>query len=97
LWDDTNYITGVAIANPSVVPVTVSITAWNGSGAVLGTSSVALAAGAKTAAALRNISGFSGIAGNRGSAQFTVSSGSVAVLGLRFYGTAFTSIPTAQQ
>ena len=96
-WDDTVYTTGVAIANPSTVPVTVSITVWKSSGAVIGTSSIPLAAGAKIEAALRSISGLSAVAGNSGSAQFTVSSGSVAVLGLRFNGTAFTSIPSAQQ
>jgi hypothetical protein len=96
-WDDTAYTTAVAIANPSVVPVTVSITVWNGSGAVIGTSSIPLAAGAKTEATLRSIPGLSSVVGNRGSAQFTVNSGSVAVLGLRFNGAAFTSIPTAQE
>jgi hypothetical protein len=96
-WDDTVYTTGVAIANPSTVPVTVSVTVWNSSGVVIGTASVPLAAGSKMEAALRSISGLSTVVGNRGSAQFTVSSGSVAVLGLRFNGTAFTSIPTAQQ
>jgi hypothetical protein len=96
-WDDTNYTTAVAIANPSVAPVTVSIAVWNSSGEVLGTSSAALAAGAKVESTLRSIPGLSGVAGNRGSAQFAVSSGSVAVLGLRFNGAAFTSIPTAQQ
>ena len=96
-WDDTVYATGVAIANPSPIPVTVSITVWNSSGGLVGTSSIALAAGAKTAAFLRSISGLSGVIGNRGSAQFAVTSGSVAVLGLRFNGTSFTSIPTAQQ
>ena len=96
-WDDTAYTTAVAIANPSVAPVTVSITVWNSSGAVSGTSSIPLAAGAKTEATLRSIPGLSGVVGNRGSAQFTVSSGSVAVLGLRFNGAAFTSIPTAQE
>jgi len=35
--------------------------------------------------------------GNRGSAEFTVTSGNVAVLGLRFIGSAFTSIPTADR
>jgi hypothetical protein len=96
-WDDTVYATGIAIANPSTVPVTVSMTVWNSSGALVGTSSIALAAGAKMAAFLRSISGLSGVIGNRVSAQFAVTSGSVAVLGLRFNGTAFTSIPTAQQ
>jgi hypothetical protein len=97
VWDDTSYTTGVSIANPSISPVTVSITVWNSSGGVIATSSVPLAAGAKMAAFLRNIPGLSAVVGNRGSAQFTVSSGSVAVLGLRFNGFTFTSIPAAQQ
>jgi hypothetical protein len=96
-WDDTNYTTALAIANPSAVPATVSITVWNNSGAVIGTSSVTLMAGAKTEATLRSMPGLSGVVGNRGSAHFAVSSGSVAVLGLRFKGAAFTSIPTAQE
>ena len=94
IWDDTSYTTGVAIANPSTVPVTVSITVWNSAGAIIGTSSLPLAAGTKTEAALRNLPGLSAVAGNRGLAQFTVTNGSVAVLGLRFNGSAFTSIPT---
>lgn len=97
IYDDTAYVTAVAIANPSALPVTVSVTVWNSSGAVIGTSSIFLEAGTKTEAALRNITGLSGVAGNRGVAQFTVALGSVAVLGLRFDGTAFTSIPAVQQ
>lgn len=97
VFDDTNYTTAVAIANPGTVPVTVSITAWNNAGAVIGTSSVALAPGAKTEAVLRSLAGLSAIAGDRGCAEFTVNSGSVAVLGLRFNGAAFTSIPAVQQ
>lgn len=96
-WDDTVYTTGIAIANPSAAPVTVSVTVWNSSGSMIGTSSIALAAGTKTEAALRSLSGLSAVAGARGSALFTVTSGSVAVLGLRFNGTAFTSIPAVQQ
>jgi hypothetical protein len=37
------------------------------------------------------------VVGKRGSAQFTVAIGNVAVLGLRFNNAAFTSIPTADQ
>jgi hypothetical protein len=36
-----------------------------------------------------------GVVGKRGSAQFTVAAGNVAVLGLRFNNAAFTSISTA--
>ena len=39
------------------------------------------------------LSNQSAMAGQRGYATFTVTSGSVAVLGLRFNGSAFTSIP----
>jgi hypothetical protein len=43
---------------------------------------------------LRTLPGLSGMVGLRGAAQFTASAGSVAVLGLRFDGSVFTSIPT---
>jgi hypothetical protein len=49
-WDDTNYTTVVAVTNPRVVAATDSIIVWNSAGAVIGTSSIALPAGAKTAA-----------------------------------------------
>jgi len=37
------------------------------------------------------------MAGKRGSTKFAASSGNIAVLGPRFNGSAFTSIPMAQQ
>jgi hypothetical protein len=70
---------------------------WNSSGVVIGTSSISLATGAKMEASLGSISGLSNVSGSRGAAQFTVSSGSVAVLGLRFKDTTFTSIPALQE
>jgi hypothetical protein len=97
IWDDTNYTTAVAIVNPSTTNTLVSVTVRDSSGTVIGTSSVPLAAGNKTAAALRSLPGLAGIVGNRGSAEFSVTSGSVAVLGLRFGGSAFTSIPTTSR
>jgi hypothetical protein len=93
-WDDTNYITAVAVANPSSVATTVAVVLRDESGNVIGTSSIQLSPGAKTETTLRTLPGLSGMVGKRGSAQFTVSSGAVAVLGLRFNGSAFTSIPT---
>jgi hypothetical protein len=56
-----------------------------------------LAAKSKTAIALRDLPGLGAMAGKRGSADFTVAFGNVAVLGLRFGGAAFTSIPTADR
>ena len=92
-WDETNLTTSVAIVNPSSTAATVSITVWDESGNTIGTSSLALAAYHKTATELRTLPGLSGMLGKRGSAQFTVTTGNVAVLGLRF-GQSFTSIPT---
>jgi hypothetical protein len=97
IWDDTSFTTAVAIVNPGVVATTVAITVRNANGLVIGTSDVTLTAKSKVAEVLRNLPGLSAMLGNRGSADFTVRSGTVAVLGLRFGGVAFTSIPTAQQ
>jgi P pilus assembly chaperone PapD len=92
-WDEMNLVTAVAIVNPSSTAATVAVTLWDENGNTIGTSSVALPPNSKTAAALRSL-GLSGMVGKRGSARFSVSAGSVAVLGLRFDGLAFTSIPT---
>ena len=94
-WDETSLITAVAIVNPSAVATTVNVKLWDEDGNTVGTSSVALPAYNKTAATLRSLPGLSGMVGKRGSAQFSVSTGNVAVLGLRFDRLAFTSIPTA--
>jgi hypothetical protein len=96
IWDDTSHTTAVSIVNPSSAAVTVNITVRDGTGAQIGTASVQLAAGAKSASILRDLPGLSGMAGKMGQADFTVSSGNVAVLGLRFGGSAFTSIPAIE-
>jgi hypothetical protein len=97
IWDDTNFTTAVAIVNPSSLTTAVTIVVRDESGATLGTSALSLAAKSKTAVALRDLPGLGAIAGKRGSADFTVAFGNVAVLGLRFGGAAFTSIPTADR
>jgi hypothetical protein len=97
IWDDTSHTTAVAVVNPSTTAVTVNVTVRDGSGNALGTATIQLAAGAKTASVLRDLPGLAGMAGKMGQADFTVSSGNVAVLGLRFGGAAFTSIPTTEQ
>lgn len=97
IWDDTVYTTAVAIANPSAVPTSVSVVVRDSAGTVIGTSLVPVAARSKMAAVLRSLPGLGAVAGNRGSADFTVETGNVAVLGLRFNGVAFTSIPTADR
>jgi hypothetical protein len=95
LFDDTNYTTGVAVVNLASVSTTISVTAYGNQGNVIGTSSIPLAANAKTAVVLRDLTGLGGIAGAYGSVDFSAPIGNLAVLGLRFNGLAFTSIPTS--
>jgi hypothetical protein len=94
-WDDTTLVTAVAMVNPSSTAATGTITLWDETGNVIGTSPINLPANSKTAATLRSLPGLSGMVGFRGSAQFSVTTGNIAVLGLRFNGVAFTSIPAS--
>jgi hypothetical protein len=96
-WDDTNFTTSVAMVNSSSVATTVTITVWDSNGNLLGTSTQGLAPGNKIESAMRGFQGLSAMAGQRGSALFTVPAGNVSVLGLRFGSAAFTSIPTTEQ
>jgi hypothetical protein len=95
LFDDTNYTTGVAVVNLASVSTTISVTAYGNQGNVIGTSSIPLAANAKTAVVLRDLTGLAAIAGTLGSVDFSAPIGNLAVLGLRFNGLAFTSIPAS--
>jgi hypothetical protein len=95
IFDDAGLTTAIALANPTDTPVTVTATAKSTSGAVFGTSTVNLPARGKTAFTLASSIGAAG--GQRGSVDFTVSSGAVGVLGLRFGGEAFTSIPATER
>lgn len=93
-FDETAFTSGVAIVNPSSTAATVAVTAWDSNGNTIGSSSINLPPYNKTEGALSTLAGLSGVTGQRGAAQFNVSAGAVAVLGLRFSGAAFTSIPT---
>jgi hypothetical protein len=97
IWDDTNLDTAVAIVNPSALDTVVSITVRDISGQVIGASSISLSAKNKSSLYLRNLPGLGVMAGRRGSADFSVTSGTVAVLGVRFNGAAFTSIPAVSR
>ena len=96
VWDETNLLTAVAVVNAGPVAALISITLWDNNGNVVGTSALNLPAGQKTEATLRSLPGLSGMVGLRGRAQFSATSGNVAVLGLRFGTSAFTSIPAQQ-
>jgi hypothetical protein len=93
-FDETNYTTALAVWYNGSAAGTVTLTASDASGNQLGTATLAMEPGTKQAFALR--SQIAAIAGLRGSVVATASSGSVAMLGIRFNGSAFTSIPAAQ-
>lgn len=97
LFDDTKYVTGVAVVNLAAVTNTITATARDNQGNSLGSGAITLAPNAKTALVLRNIPGLASLAGVMGSVDFTATIGSVAALGLRFNGTAFTSIATSDR
>jgi len=97
LFDDTKYVTGVAVVNLASVNNTITATARDNQGNTLGTGTIPLAPNAKTALVLRNIPGLARIAGAIGSVDFTATIGNVAALGLRFNGSAFTAIPTSDR
>jgi hypothetical protein len=97
IFDETSYTTGVAVVALSSSAVTVNVTAYGTGGNTIGTGSIQLAANGKTALLLKDIPGLSGIVGQRGSVDFSVSGGNVAALGIRYNGQAFTSIPTSDR
>ena len=97
IFDDTNFVTAVAIVNPSAVQNIVTVTVRDDAGNLIGNPTISLGANAKTAVVLRDLPGLAGIAGKRGIADFSVVAGNVAVLGLRFNGVAFSSVPTVNR
>jgi hypothetical protein len=96
-FDDTKYVTGVAVVNLASVSTTISVFVRDAQGNTIGTSNIALGPHAKTAVVLRDIPGLAGVSGSLGSVDFTASIGTLAALGLRFNGAAFTSIPTSDR
>jgi hypothetical protein len=97
IFDDSGFTTSVAVVNPGTSSGSIAIVARDSFGTQIGTSSVALPAGGKTAFVLRNAPGLASLANQRGTVEFTATSGNIAVLGLRFGGQAFTSIPTTDR
>jgi len=95
IFDDTAFTTAVAFVNPASAPGSVTISARDENGLDLGSTAVALAPNARQAVNLRAL--LPAVAGTRGSVQFDAGSGAVAVLGLRFNTSAFTSIPAEAQ
>src|SRR6185295_15932174 len=87
VFDETQYIFGISIVNPSNVSTTVTITATDNTGTVIATSSpIVISAFNKKVDALRNLPGLSGVVGKQGTVRFTSTGANVVVLGLRFKG-----------
>lgn len=91
LFDDSNRITAVALWHNGAANATITMTARDEDGAVLGAATIPMVPGNKTAFAVADK--IPAITGKRGVLDFTAPSGAISVLGLRFGGAAFTSIP----
>jgi hypothetical protein len=92
-FDETHYTTSVAIWYDGASAATVTLAAFDESGNSLGTSPLTMTPGTKQSFAVA--SRLPMISGHLGSLIVSAPSGAVAVLGIRFGGSAFTSIPPA--
>jgi hypothetical protein len=92
-FDEIGLVTAMAVANPSASMATVKLTALGEDGSTLGWGNLTLDPYTHTASTLAGITGMGGISGHRGTVQLAASTGNVATLGLRFNGSALTSIP----
>ncbi len=97
IWDDSGFDTAMAVANPGDTPVTVSMTVRVASGNQIGTGSINLGPKQKAAFVIRTQLNLPSMQGVRGAMDITVSSGKLALLGLRFGPVAFTSMPPAEK
>jgi hypothetical protein len=91
IFDDTTYLTEIAVLNPSDTDATLTITTRDATGQPIGPGvQRPLAARSRIAFALHDV--VSGVTGQRGAVDFSVGTGAVSVLALRANGNAFTSI-----
>jgi serine protease AprX len=97
VFNETSFVTAVAVANPGSAQVSVMTTARDEAGNTLGVYSFNLGPRQRTAFALRDRPELRPILGRRGSIEFSTALGNVSVLGLRFNGLAFTSILPQEQ
>lgn len=91
IFDDTIYLTAIAVLNPSDTDATLTITTNDSAGQPIGPGiQKPLAARSRIAFMLHDV--VSGVKGQRGAVDFSVGTGAVSVLALRANGNAFTSI-----
>jgi hypothetical protein len=90
-FDNTGpFVTGVALANPTLNPVVIPVRIHDEKGAVIDTQQFSL--GAYSHAAFVLPSNWTSTAGRRGVVEFQTTGFGVGALGLRFNGLAFTSL-----
>ncbi len=93
-FDNRSLVTTAAVVNPSNAATMVNISVRNAAAATIGTTQITLQPRSKTAFVLADLPGLGLAATANGTVDFvTASPASVAVLGLRFRSSAFTSIP----
>jgi len=92
IWDDAGFDTVMAVANPGDTAVTVNFTVRTASGNQLGTGSINLDPKKKEAFMIRERLVLPSMVGQRGAMDISISSGKVALLGLKFGKAAFTSM-----
>ncbi len=89
LFDNTAFVTGIAIANPTASTVSIPVYIRNQSGAIIDQQFIALGPFAHTAFVVPTQ--WPSTAGIAGGIEFLTSGFGVGALGLRFNGAAFTS------
>lgn len=97
VFDETDYVTAVAVLNPGTAPVTVIVAARDEAGNEIGRFTLALNARQRAAFVVRDRPEMTAMRGRRGVLEFSAADGPVSVLGLRFNGLAFTSILPAER
>lgn len=97
VFDDTDFVTSVAVLNPGSSAVTVTIRARDANGVEIGAFTLNLNPRQREAFAVRERPEMTMVQGKRGVLEFSSSGGPVSVLGLRFNQLAFTSILPAER
>ena len=89
-FDNTAYVTGIALANPTTSSVDIPVNIRNEAGQIIDTRHFSLPSYGHAAFALPDM--WPSTNGIRGAVEFLTSGFGVGALGLRFNGSAFTSL-----
>jgi hypothetical protein len=93
-YDNTKYVTGIALANPTLNRVVIPLNIRNETGQIIDTRQLTLGPYSHTALSVPD--SWPTSAGKRGIIEFVTTGFGVGALGLRFNGAAFTSLNVLQ-